>query len=448
MLTRSGRLPRLASPLRIFAGGGVAVPRAIAEFALSGLVALAVLGFLGVKVLENVGTTEAIRNAKKITALAGDGIVAPRLTRALLSGDTAARRSLDAVVRRRVLVDGFVRVKVWDARGTIVYSDEPRLVGRRYPLGEEEAVALRRVGVHAELSDLNRPENVFERRYRKLLEVYLAVRARDGTPLLFESYQPYSSITASAQRLWKTLAPALIGALAVLWLAQIPLAWSLARRLRRGQDEREALLRHAIEASDRERARIARDLHDGVVQDLVGLSYSLAAVGADIERTDRGRIHVAVDDAAERARESIRSLRTLLVDIYPPNLHSEGLPAALADLLAPLSARGVDVTLDAPADLRLPHEAEAVLFRAAQESLRNVIRHSDATAVTVRLATDDGHATLEVRDDGRGFAADSSPDGHFGLRMLRDLTHEVGGELAVEAAPGAGTGVRVEVPVR
>jgi signal transduction histidine kinase len=241
----------------------------------------------------------------------------------------------------------------------------------------------------------------------------------------------------------------MIGTLVLLELTQIPLALSLARRLRKGQREREQLLQRAIDASEVERRRIARDLHDGPVQELAGVSYTLTAASGQLNGAEEGELRRTLDDAARQTRRSIRSLRTLLVDIYPPRLHSEGLAAALSDLLAPLSAEGLDAQLEADANLRLPHQTEAILFRAAQESLRNVLDHADANKVTVRVFSPDSKAVLEVQDDGRGLSDQAAgQEGHFGLRMLDDLAREADGSLTLKSRPGEGVLVRVEVPLR
>ena len=143
-------------------------------------------------------------------------------------------------------------------------------------------------GVVAEVSDLSRPENRFERTYGELLEVYTPIRTPDGTPLLFETYQLASSIAERRRQLATTFAPVLDRTLFALALLEIPLAWALARRVRATQHERERLMQRAIEASDRERRRIAGDLHDGPVQELAGLSMQLSAAAESGRRT-RGR---------------------------------------------------------------------------------------------------------------------------------------------------------------
>ena len=426
----------------------------VAQFALSGLVVLALLGFGAVQLLAHTASNEAIRDARDVTRLAGEGVVSTALTPAFFRRDPAALARVDRIVRRAVLSKSIVRVKIWDATGRILYSDEPRIIGSRYSPGADEQHALRSGQAEAEVSDLTKPENRFERQYHKLLEVYLGVRTPAGPRVLFETYQRYSSVAASGRRLWQTFLPALILALVLLYVVQIPLAGSLVRRLRRGQHEREELLRRAVEASELERRRIARDLHDGAVQTLAGVSYRLSAVSEPLRGDDRPEA-AAVAEAGTDVRRSIRELRTLLVDLYPPTLHQAGLGAAVSDLLAPLADQSIGTELDVDPDLRLTPEAEALLFRAAQEALRNVAKHADAEHVAVHVGRRNGHGLLEVRDDGRGFAPGAPADpatngsarpGHFGLRMIQDLARDAGGTVIVDSQPGKGTTVRVSVP--
>ncbi len=120
----------------------------------------------------------------------------------------------------------------------------------------------------------------------------------------------------------------------------------------------------------------------------------------------------------------------------------------MSDSLSALSAADVHVDLDAEPQLRLAPNVEAVLFRVAQESLRNVLRHADAQHVSVRIQASSDVATLEVEDDGRGMTppADGAEE-HFGLRMLQDLARDSGGSLELDSLPGRGTKVRLEIPL-
>ena len=126
----------------------------------------------------------------------------------------------------------------------------------------------------------------------------------------------------------------------MLLLVQVPLAWSLAPRLQREHEEREGLLNSAIEASDRERRRIAADLHDGVVQDLAGVAFGLAPLSADARRRGDEEEARVLGDAVDTLRQGVRDMRTLLVEIHPPRLETAGLEPVLDDLLSPLRADG------------------------------------------------------------------------------------------------------------
>jgi two-component system, NarL family, sensor kinase len=420
----------------------------VAQFTVAAVAAVAAVGVVAAFLLNRAADEEAIHDAKRVTELAGEGIVEPALTQALLADNPGAVRRMDALVEDRILSrDGVTRVKIWDEDATIIYSDEPRLIGSTFTLSAEDRATLEQGGTEAERTDLSRPENRFERGTGELLEVYLPIHAPNGDPLLFETYIQSSSVASASQRVWSTLAPVLIGALLLLAVLQLPLAASLARRLRSGQQEREELLTRAIDASEMERRRIAQDLHDGVVQDLAGVSYSVAAAaqraGGDAQAADGDFLR----QTAGRLRRSVRDLRGLLVEIYPPDLHRAGLAAALSDVAAGLESRGIEIVLDISDDLALPAELETLFFRVAQEALRNVVAHSGAATVKIRAATTDGVARLEVEDDGTGFSPDleSERGGHFGLRMLSDLARDAGARLTIDSRPGHGTRIRVEV---
>jgi signal transduction histidine kinase len=445
--------PHLSSRASGRHGPRQSVTAAVGQFALTGLAAVALLGFVAVGILRHTGQAEAIRDAKHETQLAGEGIVGPQIHAGLLSGDPAEISELDRVVHDHVLRDPVIRVKIWDAAGKILYSDRHELIGSTYKLGADELAALHRRGIDAGISDLTKPENRLERPQGKMLEVYQGIRGPAGVPLLYEEYLSYSSVAASGNRLWSQFAPALLLTLALLELAQIPLAWSLARRLRRRQEERETLLRRAVEASEIERRRIARDLHDGVVQRLVGLSYTLSAAAPSIrDGQNPSSTAQAVDDAAKETRESIRELRSLLLEIYPPTLQRAGLAAALDDLVAPLRAREIATEIHLDPDLEIGPQTEPVLYRVAQEAVRNIAAHAHAGNARIRVTRENASAVLSVEDDGRGFVGTpgrrAEDKRHFGLRIIQDLADDAGGTLTVESKPGEGTRVRIEVPAR
>jgi two-component system NarL family sensor kinase len=429
--------------------------RLFARFALTGLAAVIIIGAITFVVVRQSATAGAIRQAKELTQLAGRGIVEPLITSGVLRGVPADRARIDRTIRQRILQGTpIVRVKIWDSHGRIIYSDVPRLIGSVFPLGSDELAVLRRGGVEAEASDLARPENRYDRPFKRLVEVYVGIRGPKGSRLLYEDYERSSTISASSRRQWMGLLPALAGALLVLYLVQVPLAYSLARRLRGRQLEREQLLRRAIEASDLERRRIAADLHDSAVQRLAGVSLSLAAsAGGDRGNADDEKMRTTIADAASETRETIRELRTLLVDIYPPTLQRSGLVAAFDDLVAPLTASGVAVSLRMPGSLELPDNIEALFYRVAQEAIRNTKKHGAASEIEICVESQSEQALLTVVDNGQGFSPDAAhaatrPESHFGLRLMRDLVDHAGGRLVVNSSPGEGTSVRVTVPLR
>lgn len=424
---------------------------AVLRFALGGVAALAVVGLVTFLVLRDVGTSEALKNARQVTQIVGRGIVEPNLTEGVVQGRPAALARFDRIIRERVLRDPIVRVKLWTPAGMVVYSDARGLIGHHFALGADEVASVRNGTVDSGVSDLSLSENRSERGQGKLLEVYLPVRAANGRGLLFEAYQHFSSVASSARSIWLAFLPALLGALLVLYLLQLPIAASMARRLRRTSREREKLLERAIDASSAERRRIASDFHDGVVQDLAGLSFNLAAAAERSRTADPETAPEELRRGAEQARQSVRGLRNLLVEIYPPSLRQAGLASALSDLLGPVAARGVETGVEVPSELQLPADDEALLFRVAQEGVRNAVAYAHPHKLDVTVTESASQVSLSVADDGVGFepsAAESTGEGHFGLAMLRDLAQEAGARLEVESAPGNGTRVRIEVARR
>jgi signal transduction histidine kinase len=436
------------------------VRQAMTRFVLAGLVALLLVSAGVWFAADRAAEREAVEDARQRTITLSQSLVQPVLTQALAESDPTAVAQFDALVRARVLSDEVVRVKVWNGDGVIVYSDEPRLIGTQYVLDEEELDVLHAGGsAVAEASDLQRPENRFDAGHGPLLEVYLPVWAPNGETLLFETYQTRTAVDARQREVLGEFAPITIGGLALLLLALVPVAWSLARGLDRARAERVRLLQHALDASTTERRRIAAHLHDGIVQSLAGSSYALSGVAdklstEHVTATEQRWAAATVRDAASELRQGVRGLRSLLVEIYPPGLRRAGLAASLSDLTAQLASREIDVELDVDGIPQLPEDVEIALFRVAQEAVRNIVKHAEATRVRVQIIAAAEHATLVVADDGRGFTlvdparpSASTPDGHLGLALLEDSVAEVGGTLAVRSAPGQGTTLTARIPL-
>lgn len=420
--------------------------RPFALFSLAGLVGTLTIAGGSLWASQRAGEAEAMADVRALTELVAKTVVGPNLSAELLAGDDEALARLDAIVEQRVLDEMTLRVKLWTADGTIVYSDEPRLIGEQYELGDDKTRSLWRGDLVSEISSVDGPENRFEAEMAdQMLEVYLPIDGPDGQPLLYESYFAISPVSESAGRIRMEFLPAILLPLGLLETMNLGLAWGLRQRLKHNQAERERLLGRAIESSDLERRRIAADLHDGVVQDLAGTSF---AVSAAAERARSAHPELAQDlrSAAAGSRRSLQSLRSLLVDIYPPNLQQQGLEGALVDLLAPAGDLGIEseLSIAGPVDTWTP-DRTALVYRVVQESVRNVFRHADASHLDIDIDARDQVAAVSVADDGVGFTAGQSGNGHLGLRLMSDLTADAGARFSVQSEPGAGTTVRLEV---
>jgi two-component system, NarL family, sensor kinase len=413
-----------------------------------GLVAFLVVLVAGVAVVRQLAETQAIEQARALTLLDAR-LVQRRITDRMI--DPAfpnANSRLTILVNETVLTDPAVqRVKIWDARGKVVFSDLPELMLQPpTPLGEDELRVLRTGDVVAEVDDLEGEENETEQGLTgPITEVYTKITTPDGKPLLFETYQSSEAIASSGREIASTFTPVLILTLFVAAALEAFLAVALIRRFRRSQREREALMQAAVEASFRERRRIAGDLHDGPVQEMAGLSLALSARA---EATRDEAVRGALMQAAGQVRSNLRTLRSAIVGVYPPNLEQMGLEAALSDLLARLPSREIRAHLDYTLDADLEHRSSELLYRTSQEAIRNVEKHAGASNVWVSVQRQNGHVSLSVQDDGHGGASVNDQvgnTGRFGLAVLADIIKDAGGELRL-TSNGTGTTVEVEVP--
>lgn len=423
----------------------------IVRFAVGTLAAIVVALVGGYVVLRSVAIDEAKRQTRTRVQEAA------QLVEASVSDDLLTRRpdavmAVDDAVVGRILSSSIVRVKIWSADGRVLYSDDPAEIGRRYALSDEQRLLLRNGGAQVEVTDLSRPENARDRQQGRLIEAYTRIRTPSGTPMLFEIYQRFGSITADARRLLRTLAPPILGAICLILLVQAPLFWSLTRRLQQSYEQREGLLANAVMSSRRERRRVAAYLHDGPVQELAGLAFALAPVADAAESRGVDADAAVVRNVIDRLRATVRDLRALLVDLHPPILAAAGLEAAIRDLVSPLAARGTRIELRVDGHGQLGPNAQALVYRVAQEAVRNVIAYADAIAVSVEVDVVHATARLLVADDGRGFGPDARDrrraEGHLGLSLVEELARQAGGTLTVDSGEGQGTRVRLEVPNR
>lgn len=448
---RSSRTPAPAGAGRWRKGGPHAtgvrrlLVNPVLQFLAAGVVTLMALLLLFGWLSERAATDEAVNDARSTTQLLGRSVVETALSRGLLNGNAAAVDKFDRQIRKRVLVGDVLRVKIWTRDGTILYSDRTSLIGQQFTLGEDETGILDHGGTAADVSDLSRPENRFEKDFGRLLEVYTRVWPPHGEQLLFEAYFSYEDVSRRSAEVLSAFRPITVGGLLVFLALTAPLVYVLARRLDAAAASRERLLLAAVEASDRERRRIARDLHDGVVQELAGTSFALSAAAVRDSRGEQGSA-AQLEELASGVRHSLRALRSLLVEIYPPDLQTEGLAAAFDDLVAPCIAAGIEVDVQVAEHADVPLDVVALIWRIGQEAVRNAQRHADPSQISVTVTRPDGGIRLDVVDDGVGFDSSQPPaEGHLGLRGVRDLVRDTGGSLRVDSSPGQGTRVVLEV---
>ncbi len=253
------------------------------------------------------------------------------------------------------------------------------------------------------------------------------------------------------------------------------------RQLAAREQAAERFAEQVIAAQEAERGRLARDIHDGIMQRLVGLTYHLdAAAGAVSEASAFGAEQLAI--ARGLADLTLDEGRATIAGLRPPVLDDLGLADGLASLAR--SVAQLDVQVDV-ADCDLPEHIQIALYRIAQESLQNVVKHASATKAHIRLQCDAEHAVLWVIDNGRGFAraasgvlaASGSPGGSgaggapdsaagaggsgpaggigdrpgaessYGLRSMAERAELMGGRLEVTSRPGLGTTVTAVIPL-
>jgi len=369
--------------------------------------------------------------------------LAPETTSAVIAGEPAALAHLDAIVRQRMRDRSIARIKIWTLTGRVIYSDEPALIGRIYPLPEAASLLRASRPNIAERSHLDKAENEFERGMRHLVEVYTLARASTGEQLIFEVYFPFSLVTKAQHGLLRQMAPVGLAALVLLSLVQLPSAMHLSRRVEKSRQSRERLLVQTVAAADHERRRLVQQLHDDVVQDLAGVGYALSSLAEHLGTTNGP----AVERLEAVVRHDVAVLRAMSTELYPQQLDPQNLASSISDLGAALREAGARVDVDVDEHLGLDDTTATLIYRVARESMHNAAKHAQPHNVDVRLARAVGHTVLTVVDDGRGFEPTAEPAaGHLGLKLIRDTVAEAGGTLLVDSLIGRGTRVELSLP--
>ncbi|WP_296605960.1 histidine kinase [Nocardioides sp.] len=439
-------------------------------FLVIGLLTAAAIVFGTNRLAARAASDEAIAEARSTTQLLAQSVIAPEFPPELVhlqsdnvTGYVRPLENFDREVQARLLnTDRPFRINVWTRGGRLIYSSQLDVLlrnldrGNKLELDDNQRTILQRGGVGSEIADPARPEDLAAAGTEGMLRIYtrfVTTSGRDtspkaqaaaGQPVLFEAYFPLDELSSRKAQIFASFRWISGGGLALLILVATAILVGLTRELRKGAAERERLLRSAMEASDAERRRIARDLHDSVVQDLAGTAFAVSAISRNPDTPEDAR--ETLEGAGSSLRSSLKSLRSLLAEIHPPDLRADGLAAALADLTAPAGAAGMQASVSVDGVETASDQRAALVWRVAQEAVRNALRHSSASTLAVTVRGDQGRLTLEVVDDGVGFdpAAVRDPD-RYGLRGLRSLVADHGGTLDVRSAPGDGTIVHMEV---
>jgi len=418
-----------------------------------GVAALVLVGVAMAAVLASwhVARGQALREAERSTRRLADVVITPLLLE-VLQGNSARRDELERTVQNRIDDGDLTAITVWARDGSIVYSDDASQIGQRQDPPEEVVLAIDRQATtsgferHPEVSPTKDPSSEVQ-----YVEVYVPYALPGLDPLAFEAYYDYTRVEDTARELASSLIPLVLIPLLVLQFVQVPIAASLARRVRRHEANHARFLENTLAASERERSQIAGDLHDGPIQDIAGVSYALGAIAPAVS-AERAPL---MTQAQRSVQHAIESLRRLMVDLYPPDLDTTRLPDTLVGLTVPLEEKGMEVKTEIGELPELSTETVTTLYRVAREALANVAEHAQSKRVELSLVavrsspTDPPGVQLTISDDGVGIdpsRVDRRLEGHLGLRLLRDRVESSGGTLTITGRPGAGTVLRVELP--
>ena len=226
----------------------------------------------------------------------------------------------------------------------------------------------------------------------------------------------------------------------------------MVERIRRYQVSMRHYLEEVTTAQEAERARLSRELHDEVVQDVIGVTQHLQLARRGLERGEPAAVGTDIEHALVLCQTTLDDVRRTVRALRPVYLEDLGFVPALEALLREARAAGKSAELKVSGEpRRLRSDVELAAFRVAQEALANAVRHSGASHITLSLTFTPAEVQLDMSDDGQGFSAPTSPDlltqeGHFGLVGMRERTLLAGGQLEVTSQPGQGTRVWARFP--
>ena len=359
----------------------------------------------------------------------------------LAGGDPAAWAAFDDEIRLSLLGGETLRVKLWSPNGEIIYSDVAELVGQRFEVAGEAAEAFRGE-VIVGFSDVDGPENVYEQGLGDLIEFYLPVLSGDDVVGVFEIYQRADGLKGSIAQIRRDVRISIGIGLGLLGLCVGSLIMANALALDRRRRQAERLSDQLANATEQERIRIVGALHDDIGGPLYRILYGLQgaqarAVDAEVS-LELSRLESLVRGVDEALRSELRLLNRAA-------LEEVGLAAAVEDLVEATQAEtAVEVNASIDPLPRLARGAEASLYRAIQEAVFNVRKHSGpGTHAEVSVAVVDDGVSAIVTDDGVGWEGEEG----LGLNTTRRALEAIGGSLDIQRRPRGGTSVHAWVPL-
>ena len=431
------------------------------QHAAISLVALLAVGALAAIICIQVVQDQALHRAEDNGEHIANEVVAPMVTPGVEQGDIPSMSKLNEQVKSRMAGDTIQRIKVWNAAGRILYSDDAEQIGLHFPLDKDDLNALRTGSVDSDISNLDKSENVYDRGFGESLEVYAGARDTSGKPILVETYFKADRLHADETSLIRRIVPVVLVAVLVLGLLLVPLAFTLARRVSRYERERQGMIRLAVEASSAERRRVAGELHDGVIQDLAGVGYALSSLDTQIVTLGKSNgdpapappvegLLTTLHTAQRLVHDDLLALRELTGLQYAADSPAVDVEAALRVVADHVKSEGTPVEVAVGPLPELPPAHRAALIRIGREAMRNAAKHASGSDVLVTLEASGGNLVLSVIDDGPGFdphTAVGPVEGHIGLALLADAAEGVGGRLDVRSRPGRGTIVKATIPL-
>jgi signal transduction histidine kinase len=435
----TGRIPRTKTRT------SQAVRRRLWAFVGIAVFVLATISFGTVVVARHVAQQDALKDAERTTGRLANKVVLP-LMPGVLHNDGHSLGELNRAIQTRLEDGSVAEIDVWQGDGTVLYCNEPLVIGKRFATTPQLTATTQHGMTSADISLSDETSDLPSNQW--FVEVYVPMTVRGYPTMAFEAYYSADQLNEQTTALATDSILLALIPLIVLQAVQVPIAIWLTRRVGRQEAERTALLNRALSSSDRERRAIAVNLHDGVVQDLAGVGYALAAITPAVAGAQRD----IAESCATSVRTAVDALRLLMVEIYPPDLSGSGLPDAISGLAQPLRDKGMSVTIDVGTLPTLAPESAVAVYRVARETITNVDKHAGASEVRIALAPHDGDTVrLTVLDNGTGIPADAferRQDGHFGLHMLADHIEDLGGMFFVSPGPSGGTLVEAIVPVQ